>query len=135
MLLRDNNQQTVYPNVWGLIGGGIKHGETPLEAMCRECQEEIGLSPNTFHYIGKDSGGRHLFHANLTDQEAKQVHLGREGQKLSFFRLAELTKLDTTPKLKEWIDFQFPTLRHLCENPNPQMEQLHALLIDKNNSD
>jgi ADP-ribose pyrophosphatase YjhB (NUDIX family) len=84
MLLRDDNPQTVHPNVWGLIGGGIEHGETPLEAMHRECREEIGVSPGLFTYIGEDAGGRHLFYASLSEQEAGRIRLGCEGQKLAF---------------------------------------------------
>lgn len=130
MLLRDDNPQTVYPDVWGLIGGGIEHGETPLEAMCRECREEIGVSPGLFTYIGEDAGGRHLFYASLSEQEVVRIHLGGEGQKLAFYRPHEFGGLATTPKFKEWIDFQLPVLRHLCENPNLRAERLRDLLID-----
>lgn len=28
---------------WGLIGGGVKRGETEIQAMCREIREELGL--------------------------------------------------------------------------------------------
>ena len=28
---------------WGLIGGGVKHSETALQAICREVYEELGL--------------------------------------------------------------------------------------------
>ena len=28
---------------WGLVGGGVKHSETELQAICREVYEELGL--------------------------------------------------------------------------------------------
>ena len=30
-------------NLWGLVGGGVKRQETPLEAIAREIHEELGL--------------------------------------------------------------------------------------------
>lgn len=30
-------------DIWGLVGGGVKKWETPLQAMCREVYEELGL--------------------------------------------------------------------------------------------
>jgi len=29
---------------WGLVGGGVEHGETPAEALHREIREEINLN-------------------------------------------------------------------------------------------
>lgn len=30
-------------DIWGLIGGGVKKWEEPIQAMCREVYEELGL--------------------------------------------------------------------------------------------
>jgi 8-oxo-dGTP diphosphatase len=42
--LRDD-QAPYYPNVWGLPGGAVEPGETPLEAAERELLEETALRP------------------------------------------------------------------------------------------
>lgn len=39
-------QDTRHPNSWGLPGGKAEPGESLLDAMRRECQEEIGTFPD-----------------------------------------------------------------------------------------
>lgn len=40
-----------HPGTWGLPGGRVEAGETLLEAMNRECQEELGFVPEYFKMI------------------------------------------------------------------------------------
>lgn len=42
-LMRNDSK---HPNTWGLPGGKIEFGETLIEAIKRECQEELGIMPN-----------------------------------------------------------------------------------------
>lgn len=42
-LLRNDSR---HPNTWGLPGGKVEFGESLLDAMVRECTEEIGSMPD-----------------------------------------------------------------------------------------
>lgn len=42
--LRDNKPGIFYPGHWGLFGGGVGSDETPVEALRRELDEELGLT-------------------------------------------------------------------------------------------
>ncbi len=41
-------------DLWGLVGGGVKRQETPLDAIAREIYEELGLrvGKDKFHKLG-----------------------------------------------------------------------------------
>jgi 8-oxo-dGTP diphosphatase len=42
-ILRDDIETIPYPNCWSIVGGGIEKGETPIEALKREIEEEINI--------------------------------------------------------------------------------------------
>ena len=37
-------------DLWGLVGGGVKKKETPLQAIAREIYEELGVRVSTEHF-------------------------------------------------------------------------------------
>jgi len=47
-LLRND---TRHPESWGLPGGKIESGETLMEAMTRECEEELGYMPEYLRLV------------------------------------------------------------------------------------
>jgi 8-oxo-dGTP pyrophosphatase MutT (NUDIX family) len=40
-----------HPGAWGLPGGRIESGETLIDAITRECQEELGTMPNYLRLV------------------------------------------------------------------------------------
>ena len=43
----------IHQHAWQFPQGGIKHGETPLQAMFRELEEEIGLARDHVRILGR----------------------------------------------------------------------------------
>ena len=46
----------VNQHAWQFPQGGIKHGESPEQAMYRELNEEVGLSPHHVRILGRTRG-------------------------------------------------------------------------------
>jgi putative (di)nucleoside polyphosphate hydrolase len=46
----------VHEHAWQFPQGGIKHGETPEQAMYRELHEEVGLAPCHVKILGRTRG-------------------------------------------------------------------------------
>jgi ADP-ribose pyrophosphatase YjhB (NUDIX family) len=47
-LMRDDPK---HPDTWGLPGGRIESGETLIDAIIRECEEELGCMPNYIRLV------------------------------------------------------------------------------------
>ena len=112
LLLRDDIPTINDPNTWSLIGGTAEEGETPEETLLREIEEEIGVKPtnNQLLYVRKDRPVP-IYFVPLTDQEASQVKLGDEGQRLQFFELYEVESLPRTKGTTQ----NWPTYRKYLE--------------------
>ena len=51
LLARRSEERSFYPGVWDVIGGHCEGDEAPGDALVREVQEEIGVTPHTFEEI------------------------------------------------------------------------------------
>lgn len=92
LILRDNIPTIRDPNHWHLVGGKRELEETPEETVKRETFEEIGIYPTQItHLFKREDKPIHVFHIELTDEEANKAHLVQEGQDLRYFPKEELT--------------------------------------------
>jgi 8-oxo-dGTP pyrophosphatase MutT (NUDIX family) len=100
-----------YTRTWTLPGGGIDHGESPLDAVCREVHEETGLvlteprllDVDSLHFTGHAPDGTlEDFHAvrvlyggtvDLT-AEPRVVEVGGSSDAAAWRRLDELDDRD-----------------------------------------
>ncbi|WP_194829218.1 NUDIX domain-containing protein [Nocardia sp. XZ_19_231] len=94
LFLRDDKPTIPCPGMWALLGGYREPGETPLECVIREIEEEIAvvLEPEAVqHYMTRDRhwGLReHTFQTRL-DLDLSTTTL-TEGQMLKWFTAAEI---------------------------------------------
>ncbi len=90
--LRDDIPQISHPGRWALFGGHQEAGETPLETVQRELEEEISYSPPQFTYFGSylthSQVIRHVFSAPLL-ADPKELQL-TEGQDLGLSTIEEV---------------------------------------------
>lgn len=86
-----------YPDCWDLVGGHVEPGETPVDAVVRECREEIGVNivdPQPFSMTFTDPAL--VMHAFVvTRWTGKPVNAEPdEHDALGWFTAAELEELD-----------------------------------------
>jgi len=110
--LRDDKSSIPHPNKWDLLGGGMKDGETPQEAVEREIKEETNISiynikqilkRNVTHIVeGKEYNITSYIFVAYTDAPINEIKL-YEGRKIEYFTLDEIKKKKVAPTILDLI--------------------------------
>ena len=110
MHLRDDKPSISYPNYWSFIGGEIEKDESPLQAIERECLEEIALKPSNIKFIGKlfipsfnlNENDEVFIFKGEVDKEVNEIVL-TEGQRLEYFYFEDVQNLKIPALVKKFI--------------------------------
>ena len=107
-------------DLWGLVGGGVKRHETPLQAITREVYEELGIriAPDRFQKL-------HIY------DEPKRIAAYQDGSVWKMVIVAYYLKLDTMPQLqisRESKDLRFFSREELKDI---SVVVTHSDIVDK----
>jgi len=121
VLLTQMSQNTPIPGQWALPGGGLDHGEAPIDAVVREVHEETG---HVLRDVRLADVGSHRFTARspagrLEDFQSVQViytadvekvlepvvlDVGGSTSQAAWVALADLAKLPISEGTGRWLD-------------------------------
>ena len=109
-------------NTWALPGGGCKRRETGLDAVVRECYEELGLRIPKDRFVKRkvyDNPGRIAAYRDgsiwrmvivvygLELHEQPVLRISAESRELRFFTKAEVSGLDIAVTHRDIVSEQF----------------------------
>ncbi|WP_145568003.1 NUDIX domain-containing protein [Yersinia mollaretii] len=100
-ILRDNNPEISFPDMWDVTGGTRENNESPVECAFREAKEELSLDLKEdsiiwcreYEHLGKSSPGGYFMVACVTDEQLSKVRLGNEGQYFKLHDMNDFIKL------------------------------------------
>jgi putative (di)nucleoside polyphosphate hydrolase len=102
-------------NAWQFPQGGIKHYETPKEALYRELWEEVGVSPQKVELLASTQGWlRYRLPKALIRCDEKPLCVGQKQQwfLLRFSGTEDDVRLDRGEKPEfdgwRWVDYWYP---------------------------
>jgi len=97
-------QRIDYPDCWQFPQGGIDEGETALEALHRELEEETGLNPSHYEVITSREGYRYDF------PDGNPLKKGFDGQEQTYFLCqfkGQDSDIDLNTHDAEFIDYRW----------------------------
>jgi 8-oxo-dGTP diphosphatase len=102
LLLGQRAPHRSYPDCWDIIGGHLERGETIEQALVREVEEEVGVTPTQF---------------------AKLTSLHAEGMELHIYRVDAWTGGSPAIQDDEHVELSWFTIEAACTLPNLASDQ------------
>lgn len=93
--------------LWEFPGGKCEVNESPEQALVRELQEEVAITPKNavlFDHVVHDYGDKKVSLSFFLVEQFDGIALGNEGQKTDWFDLSELAELDFPEANKPIVD-------------------------------
>jgi len=101
LLVRRASHRKWSANLWDLVGGHVENGEGLDEALVRECEEEVGLTPLAFNkvatlYESRDEKQKSPFHTYAVPlwKGGQASLLGTEHSELGWFGREDLEAME-----------------------------------------
>ena len=114
VLMAQRPEGKAQTGLWEFPGGKVEPGETPEEALARECREELLLEIEAPRVI---TSVIHRYPAMtirliLVECRARpgSVPVPQEGQAVGWYRAADMDSLPLCPADRELVPFVFPGL-------------------------
>jgi putative (di)nucleoside polyphosphate hydrolase len=88
-LIMDASDRLLVCERWAIAGawqfpqGGVDEGESPIDALKREIEEEIGLSPEDYEILASKGGYRYFYPPEI--KRRKSARHGHDGQEQTYF--------------------------------------------------
>ncbi|MDD5191608.1 MAG: NUDIX domain-containing protein [Candidatus Nanoarchaeia archaeon] len=101
LLQHRTDDAPINPSKWGFFGGKIKEDETPLEAVKRECLEELDYQLTGPKLVHKRKYGDCYSYIYVEAYNPKKELILREGQAMGWFSLPESKELDSNGHILE----------------------------------
>jgi 8-oxo-dGTP diphosphatase len=119
LALRSPNKRA-YPGVWDLPGGVVEAGESELEALARELEEELGVKIATASvtYLGRVEAGPAEDRAQLSawlvrDWQGTPANVApEEHEEIGWFDLDDLPALAHAPVHEALVNLTQTATRH-----------------------
>lgn len=129
LMAHRNSARRWYPDCWDLVGGHIEAGESPEQAVIRECVEELGiriLDPQPLPMAVTDPGiEMHAFLVQRWDGEPVNAAPAEHDQ-LGWFGPSELARLNLADAAILPVLLRVLRVGQATSIPNPSSAQSSA---------